>query len=120
MRWAIVVCLLATGCTGRDFDSVTVCFPQSTDRIVVEARVECASDHRGAKLSCDVSVVGMNVRVTTHGHDGRDPDDVCADELTARCESPPLADGVYTVDYGDETFEVDVPNTDDSSCVPPV
>lgn len=106
-----------TACNEPEFENLSICFPVATGRILVEVSAPCASDHRDAELSCEVEVDGNDVYVTAHGHDGRDPDDSCAPPLEAMCLSEPLPDGEYAVHFDDETYDVGVPNTDDSSCM---
>lgn len=116
-RAVLAVGLLAcTSCRERAFEDLDICFPLASDRIVVEVSAACASDHRGAELSCDVEVDGTNVHVDANGHDGRDPDGACEPALIARCETEELPEGMYTVHFEDGTFEVAVPNSDEESC----
>jgi hypothetical protein len=110
---ALVAC---ASCNERGFDDLSVCFPPAMGRIVVEVQAGCAGDHRGAELDCSVDVDGSEVHVTATGHDGHDPDGGCPEALIATCETDALPDGLYTVHFEDEVFEVSVPNTDETSC----
>jgi hypothetical protein len=103
-------------CKEQAFDQLRICFPPANGRIVVEVRAPCAADHSGAELDCTVEVDGSEVHVTANGHDGRDPNGACSEDLIAACETDALPDGLYTVHFQDESFEVSVPNTDEFSC----
>lgn len=108
-RWLALFAALA-GCSEERVDEAQMCFVSATDRLVVEVSWPCASDHRGAELSCEMTLEDDGaLRVESVFVDGRDPNDACAPPLGAECSSPPLDDGTYEVRYGDETFELTVP-----------
>ena len=106
--------IMLSACRGP-IDGVSICILASDDRIVVRASAACASDHKGATLSCKITPDGNEFQVSISGREGRDPNDACADDLVAMCESEPLADGEYTVRFDDEEHPVSIPN-EDASC----
>jgi hypothetical protein len=112
----LLALLACVSCKEQEFDHIGICFPPASGRIVVEVRVTCAGDHRGAELDCSVDVEGSDVHVTATGHDGKDPNDGCSVPLTATCETDALPDGLYSVFFEDDSFEVPVPNPDGSFC----
>jgi hypothetical protein len=115
---SLALCLVLTGCAGEEHvDEAALCFVSATDELVVRVSWECGSDHRGAELSCDVTLEDDGaLRVVSVFVDGKDPNDACAPPLEAECTSPPLADGTYEVRYGDETVEITVPGMAEPSC----
>jgi hypothetical protein len=55
-RW-LALCLVLTGCGGEErVDEAALCFASATDALVVQVSWSCASDHRGAELSCEVTL----------------------------------------------------------------
>jgi hypothetical protein len=106
--------LALSACRGP-IDEVSICILASEDRIVVSASAACASDHKGATLSCKITQAGNEFQVSISGREGRDPNDACARDLVATCESEPLSDGEYTVRFDDEEHPVSIPN-EDSAC----
>jgi len=110
--------LWLVGCVGEEHvDEADLCFVSASEEIVVEVSWPCASDHRGAELSCDMEVEeDGTVRVESVFVEGRDPNDACAEPLVAECTSPPLEDGMHSVRHGDDTFEITVPSTPQPAC----
>jgi hypothetical protein len=109
---AMLACI---ACRPGELD-VAMCILPAEDRIVVRVSAACASDHEGAKLSCEIDREGSDLHVKTSGRDGRDPDGSCADDLVATCETEPLPAGMYTVHFEDDTHEVEVPSEGDEFC----
>lgn len=112
--WLLPAALMLSGC-GDPVAGAAICILPSDDRIVVRASVACASDHEGATLSCKITAEGEEIEVTVSGSEGTDPDDACAPDLVATCESEPLADGNYVVTFEGEEHAASIPN-DASPC----
>jgi hypothetical protein len=91
-------------------DEVSICILPSSDRAVVRASAGCAADHKGARISCSISKTGMQLEVSIDGREGKDPDDACKGDLQTTCESEPLADGEYTLHFGDQELPLTIPN----------
>jgi len=104
--------LLVAGCRPERVDEAELCIVPSGDRIVAEVSVACASDHQRAELSCDVAVDGAEVTVTSTYREGKDPNDACAEPLVATCESEALEEGTYTIAYGGDRYDVELPLAD--------
>lgn len=116
LRWLALLVMLP-GCAEERVDEAAICFASATDRLEVQVSWSCASDHRGAELSCEVTLEDDGaLRVESVFVDGKDPNDACAEPLTAECSSPPLEDGSYEVRYGEETFAVMVPGMPQPGC----
>ena len=80
--------------------------------------------NRTVDTSCSVEVDGDTVTITSTGiYEVVDPGrgGACTDDcgaLTARCTVPALAEGSYTFVHGDDSYEVDVPGSEEeSSCL---
>jgi hypothetical protein len=73
--------------------------------------------------SCEVEVTGDRIVISAHGTytdesgAGRSCSEVCL-TLDAACETPPLAEGSYTVVYGDEEIPLSIPSVTGAYCAP--
>jgi hypothetical protein len=80
----------------------------------------CTSDYQA---SCEAVVTGDSIVISAHGSyadesgAGSSCSQVCL-TLDAACETPPLAEGSYTVVYGEEEISLDVPSVTGAYCVP--
>lgn len=76
------------------------------------------------QASCEAEVTGDRIVIRAHGSytdeggAGRTCSEVCF-VLDAACETPPLAEGEYTVVYGDEETSLAIPSITSAYCIPP-
>jgi len=107
----------ALSCAEAQIDEANICFIANADRIEAKAYVGCASDHRGAELSCEIDAESDGtLRMTSSFSDGNDPNDACAGPLVAPCTSTELPSGDYTVFYGEDAFPVNIPDGGSPDC----
>jgi hypothetical protein len=96
-------------------DDARVCIAEpATDRLVLHAVKSCWGDHSGAEVSCTITAGSAGqLLVHTRQRDGKDPNDSCAGELVARCETEPLPPGEYQLVYGDAVANITLPGARD-------
>jgi len=101
------------------YDYGIICAESSADGATLEVFADsddCSSDHEGVEFSCEVSVDGEVVTVTTTYVAGEDPDDGCAGPSTAAC-SADLPPGDYDLIFADEIWPIEVP-LEQPLCIP--
>jgi hypothetical protein len=101
-------------------DAGDVCFSQAGSDVQITVTVsECMSSSctRNFEGTCSATSTGSDVALTSDVHW---EENVGAGTCTADCGIPMatctlsgLADGTYTVTFGDQTFDLTVPATDD-------
>lgn len=112
--------LLFLACAPKpQYDYGTICAESSADGTTLEivaSSDDCSSDHEGVEFSCEVSVDGGVVTVTTTFVEGENENDLCAPPSTATC-SADLPAGDYDLVFADETWSVTTP-MEQALCIP--
>lgn len=116
--WTLVGLFAVSGCEEEVVNSAMACVTEASDDLVIEVLVPCASDHRGAKLSCDIEALDAprQWRLSTTFVDGRDPNDSCADPLSETCSIEGLDPGPATVFYADTQLDLEIPTDELPDC----
>jgi len=100
------------------YDYGIICAESSADGAVLEVTADsndCSYDQEGVEFSCEVSVDGGVVTVTTTFVEGEYDNDLCGSN-TATC-SADLPPGDYDLAFADETWPITAP-MDQDLCIP--
>lgn len=120
--WIALFILPAWGCQEELVDEATACVVEADERVVVEVRWPCGSDHRGAELSCSFEAVDAEERtwrLRSRFRDGEDPNGACADDLVKQCVLEDPGTGEITILYGEAEFILTVPDANVPVCLDP-
>jgi len=78
--------------------------------------MDCGSDHEGVAYSCEATLSGSAITVTTTYVPGSDPNSLCAPPVFATCSLTADA-GSYTLSFAGEDVTLEVP-AEGATCVP--
>jgi len=112
--------LLACG-PGPDplYDYGTICAASSADGATLEVTAssdDCSGDHDGVEFTCEVSVDGGSITVSTTYIEGDDPNDGCAPPSLTDCAAA-LPPGDYELTFAGESWSITAP-LEQTLCIP--